>query len=523
MAVEIRPPSLPAGMVEQLMDIVGEQYVSLDDAERIVYSRDCWPRTILWTRQGKVPYPPDAIVRPGSTREVREVLRICHEAKIPVTPFSASSSVVGGCVPLKGGISLDMKRLNRLISVNPENMIAEVEPGIYGVQLEQRLNEQGFTLGHFPSSIVCSTPGGWIAARSAGQCSSYYGKIEDMIRGMEVVLPSGELIRIGPTPPHLSSVDWNQIVTGSEGFLAVVTRAWLQVHPAPQSRSFHAVTFKNVAQGIEAMRQIMQEGCRPAAMRLYDAFDTLINRGKSNEDPEDLILEHMEAIAKAEPAKGLAKWKSRFTKKALGEVLKRPAVINRLAELAPSGCLLVMMFEGPRALTQARQARALRLCRTVGCSDMGEEPARRWYENRYAISFKQSKIMMLGAVVDTMEVACEWSKIAPLYKKVRDAVGSDVFVMAHFSHAYQTGCCIYFSFAVSGDSDAQLEEIHERVWERALKAVREVGATISHHHGVGFSKGAFMLSEHGSLMGTLLALKQTLDPAGIMNPGKLGL
>ena len=504
--------------------------VSTTPPDLRAYARDLWPRGLIGVAAGDpAPHPPDAVVWPTSTEEVAAIVKAAHASGTPIVPFGAGSGVCGGAEPIRGGLVVDVKRMRRLVSLDAEAGAATFEAGIVGEHLEHELNRRGFTMGHFPSSIMCSTYGGWLAARSAGQLSTKYGKIEDMVRRLTFVDGRGQVHALegGDTPDLL------QLVVGSEGTLGIITEATCAVHRVPETRILRGWAFPRVAAGCEAIRRLLQRGLRPAVIRLYDELDSFLHRSEREKHEEDEQAPAMvdggralsEWMALLTPAtRGVvAEWKRRATQLALS----RPDLLNRAAQsllpMARTGCLLIVGFEGERALTCA-QAQAGRLeLERAGGRDLGEGPGLRWLRHRYAVSFRMSKVFDAGAFVDTMEVATTWDRLLDLYQAVRQAVSPLAFIMAHFSHAYEDGCSIYFTFAARRGARAEAERAYDAIWRAGLSATAKVGATISHHHGVGLSKAPFMPEEHGESMRLYRAVKDVLDPAHIMNPGKMGL
>src|SRR5438552_3673562 len=248
--------------------------VSCEPPDLWAMSRDCWPRSLLWTKAGVAPHPPDVVVWPTSTDEVVQVVRYAAERRIAVVPFGAGSGVCGGAVPVKGGIALDLKRLSGPPCIDLPARTVDVETGMNGQRLEELLGGAGATLGHFPSSIYCSTIGGWLAARSAGQLSSRYGKIEDIALAVEAVDGTGQVLRTQDAPS--AGPDLLQLLLGSEGTLAIVTKARLRCWPSPTSRWMRGLRFGSVQAGIAGLRALMRSGLRPAVARLYDPLDTLL-------------------------------------------------------------------------------------------------------------------------------------------------------------------------------------------------------------------------------------------------------
>jgi len=520
-------------LVVDLARIVGAQHVSSLDADRLAYSRDCWPRDILRLKGGEIGAAPSCIVWPGSPDEVARVIKYAEEFKIPVVPYGAGSGVCGGARPSQGGITLDLKRLKAIRRLDVTNLRAEVEVGVIGERLERALNRRGFTLGHFPSSIMCSTLGGWLAARSAGQMSTLYGKIEDMTLGLEVAT-AGRLRRLMLGPRPGDGPDFNALVMGSEGVLGAITAAEVRVRPLPSGREMVGLQFPNIGAGVEAIRKMLRTGLRPSVVRLYDSLDTLMGRGHGGGAHDevrsfDALASRAQGLAgevqKRVPGGQLAgRLRQAIVKTTVKAVLGAPVVLNKALSVLPDDCLLILGFEGHPALVSAEMQLAKSLCLKEGAKDLGPGPGEHWLQNRYNVSFKQSKVYASGLFVDTMEVAATWDRLTPLYRAVRRAISKDAVVMAHFSHAYGEGCSIYFTFAGAAPDLKEAVPRYDRIWKNALLAVQEAGGTISHHHGVGESKAQAMAREHGpGGMRLLQGLKKSFDPSGTMNPGKLGL
>lgn len=486
--------------------------VSTREYDRVSYARDLWPKALLWIRQGRLPPPPDLVVWPRTEDEVAQVIAFARERRLPVIPFGAGSGVCGGVWAIHGGIALDLKKLEKVGPVDPDALSVEAGAGVIGEPFERHLNQQGYTLGHFPSSIYMSTLGGWLAARSAGQLSNKYGKIEDMVLSLRAVTGRGEALAAPERP--CTGPDLAQVLIGSEGTLCAFTSAKLRVHPFPEHRAFRGLKFKTVEHGVEAIRRLYREGLRPAVVRLYDPFDTALV-GRSHGAPHTRTPPSLRSAFRADLVPQVLR---HLTPRTLG----RPRVFNKITSVLRN-CLLVLVFEGELRRTQREEEAAREVCLRLGASDEGEEPARRWMETRYDVSYKMSPILDDGGFADTMEVATTWDRVLDVYERVREAVAPLAFVLCHFSHAYVEGCSLYFSFAASGGSEAEQEQRYDALWRAALGAAMSAGATVSHHHGVGLLKARALLEELGDGRRLLHGLKQAFDPDGIMNPGKLGL
>ncbi|WP_437743282.1 FAD-binding protein [Sorangium sp. So ce302] len=495
---------------------------SASPVDQIAYARDLWPRHHLAVTEGRIAeHRPGMIVWPSSAEEVAQVVRFCADEGLPLVPFGAGSGVCGGVLPDERTVVLDLKRLSRRRSLDRQAPSVEVEAGALGIRFEEELNAEGFTLGHFPSSILCSTVGGWVAARSAGQCSGLYGKIEDMVASLECVVGRGEIVRFDR---RARGPDLTPLLIGSEGVLGVVTAATLRLHPAPPARAFAAFSFPSVEAGWDAMRAMFQAGLRPAVSRLYDPFDSFmarlgaVRRQRAHAGAADESSEG--AAARGHGARGPGAGAA-----VLRGLLRAPGLLNQIVDGVGSrvlrGATLILIFEGTARASADDLARAAAIAERGGARPLGEEPARHWLAHRYSVSYRQAPVFMAGAFSDTMEVAAPWSRLDGLYRAVRGALGRHVFVMAHLSHAYPDGCSIYFTFAGSAPSVAAAEAKYDAAWRAALDAAIDAGGTLSHHHGVGRSKAPRLGAELGLGVDVIHALRGVFDPAGVMNPGNL--
>lgn len=486
---------------------------STSPADRICYARDLWPRHHLAVMAGRIAdHAPAGVVWPNTPEEAAQTIRFCADAGIPLVPFGAGSGVCGAILPSDKTLVVDLKRMRRIRSIDRERGSACIEAGALGIRLEEDLNAQGFTLGHFPSSILCSTVGGWLAARSAGQCSGRYGKIEDMAISLECIDGRGELHTLHR---RTRGPDLTPLLIGSEGILGVLTAATLRLHPNPKARAFGAFSFPSIEAGWTAMRDIFQAGLRPAVARLYDPFDSFIAKGHSSSSSSSKTSKKSQGPHS--PGTGSA---------ALRHILRTPERLNhlvdRLANRVLKGCTLVLVWENDtQQQADDEQTAASVIAARLQARSLGEGPARRWLKRRYSVSYRQSPMLMAGTFADTMEVAARWSDLENLYNNVRKAIGRRAFIMAHLSHVYPDGCSIYFTFAASAKTPADMEQLYDAIWKDALDAALASGGTIAHHHGVGRSKAPKMGEELGLGVDMVRALQQAFDPAGILNPGNL--
>jgi alkyldihydroxyacetonephosphate synthase len=532
----------------ELEAIFGPRRVSLRAVDLETYARDMWPRMLLGHREGHpAPARPHAIVWPEHVREIVAVVKLARALQVPIVPYGGGSGVCGGAVPVFGGITIDTKRMQQLRAVHSDELLCDVEAGLSGERFERELARRGYTFGHFPSSIYCSTVGGWLATRAAGQLSTKYGKVEDRCAGLTVVTGRGEVIETDGPSRALRGPSWTQLLLGSEGTLGVITSARLRLSPAPQLRVFRGFEIDDVAAGLTAIRRVLQKGLRPAVVRLYDELDTLMSSLGHHED----VAETERVVAPPRPpveTGALPAWPApppeapdgvvaRLIDFAKGKHLRKDAMhaalgnsqlVNRLIgtvaeKVARRGCRMIIGLEGARIRTEVEAALTFHELEAAGARDKGEDPGWAWLRHRYAVSYRMSPMFRDGAFVDTMEVASSWDRLMDLYHSVRAAIGRHAVVMAHFSHAYADGCSIYFTFAGTAADVAAAERLYDAIWRDGLEATTRVGGTISHHHGVGLLKAPYMAGEHREAMAVFEAAKTALDPDGILNPGKMGL
>lgn len=498
---------------QKLKDIFGEGNVSEYSLDKISYSRDYLPQELIYLQHQKIRYSPTYVVWAEREEQIINLLKFANEEKIPVIPYGGGSGVCGGTIPTQNGIILDLKKLNKILSLDEMSLTCTAQCGIIGQHLEEQLQEKGYTLGHFPSSIYCSTLGGWLAGRSAGQLSTKYGKIEDMVLSVRVILPDGKVIETTPSPRSATGPNFTQLFVGSEGTLGIITSSVLRINKYPEKILFRGVMFKDVPTGLTAIRRILQSGIKPAAVRLYDEFDTFLV-GMSKKGIEE----------KHNPLKAGLKMFLKLAKhKAEEYALKNPTLINKLSTLAKGKCLLILTFEGLSDIAELEQKISLKICKSLDGKDLGEGPGKNWWNTRYDVSYNMSRVFEIGSFADTIDVATTWDKLYPLYEEIKSALSPLCFVMAHFSHAYPDGCSIYFSFVAKDKDLPSSDALYQKIWETASFTCRKIGASVSHHHGIGLSKGKFLKNELGEIMDIYQKIKNFLDPNNILNPGKMGL
>ena len=501
--------------MSKLLDAV-RRHVPLateDPLDLLAAGRDLWPRDTLGLALGKAPPTPELVCWPEHHDQVQALLVWATRAGIPVVPYGAGSGVCGGAVGRPGSVVVDLKRMRRVVGLEGDLNVVSAEPGLLGQHLEDWLSARGLATRHSPSSIWCSSVGGWAAARSAGQFSSLYGKFEDMVVGMRVATPAGA--RHTGLHTAAGEEDLGPLFMGSEGTLGIITQVDMRVVPVATQRWLRGYAYASLQEAWATMQAIMQAELHPAVMRLYCPVDTHIGGrlgNKSEPTQPRLAARLMKKLgARAFAAlEGLDAVRHRE----LSTALVAPRLLNRVADGLGQEVMLIIGWEGSPQLVEAQVHTALPML--AGGRDLGPEAGEHWYAHRHAVSYKLAPIFERGGFADTMEVATTWSRLPGLYRAVREALGQHTAVMAHFSHAYPEGCSIYFSFAGAGSLGR-----YDATWVDALEAARRAGGTVTHHHGVGQLKAKAAARELGNALRVYQARKEVLDPGGIMNPGRL--
>jgi alkyldihydroxyacetonephosphate synthase len=499
-ALDVPPPTLPDAARNALARRLDADRVRTSRYERVYHATGRSYHDLLRLRTGRIEAFPDVVVYPETHDEVLAVIDVAEQYNYALVPFGGGSSVVGGVDAVAtsdqtGVITLDTTRMHQLVDFNPDDRLATFQSGVYGPMLEAMLQARGFTLGHFPQSFEFSTLGGWIAARSAGQFSDRYGKAEDFLVGARVATPQGTW-STAPLPASAAGPDLDQLIAGSEGGLGVITQATVQVHPEPAHEQTIMALFRSFEDGLTAARALRQADGLPLAMiRLSDADETRF----------------------------LLRFRGSDARSTARQLFKRWLAARGYADRP---CLMLVGLTGGAWAVTEGLARVLRLVRSAGGAFAG--PYADWRSGHYAMPYLRDDLMDRGIGVDTMETAIRWSHVAALHRSVRDAVmtharahGYRALVLAHTSHSYADGACLYFTLLFPMAIGREVAQ-----W-RALKtavsqAIVDHGGTISHHHGVGRDHRPWMTAEKGPVGRRLLrAAKSELDPACILNPTKL--
>jgi alkyldihydroxyacetonephosphate synthase len=495
--VQLADSRLDGSVRARLVAVAGEQHVLEDRAARVGHAAGRSYPDLVRLRTGELAGAPDAVVVPGSTEQVQALLAACAEARVAVVPFGGGTSVVGGVDPFADGfpavISLDLHRLDGLLAVDRTSLTATFEGGLFGPEAERLLAAEGLTLGHFPQSFEFSTVGGWVATRSAGQASTGHGRIDELVEGLRLVAPTGEVMQRA-VPATAAGPDLRELLVGSEGVLGVICEATLRVRELPAARQYEGWSFRSFEEGCEALRVMEQADGSPDVVRLSDEHETRLS----------------------------------FALASTGSATERAGRAYLRMRGHEGGCIAIAGFEGEADDVERRRLHSGALLRAGGGLRLGRRPGEAWLRGRYAGPYVRDALLDHGVFVETLETAATWSNLPTLYAAVADALrrslsdrGTPPLVMCHVSHLYRSGASLYYTFLARQQPEDAIEQWHAAK-SAACDAIMANGGTITHHHAIGRDHAPWMPAEIGDVAIDLIrAAKQRLDPVGIMNPGKL--
>jgi alkyldihydroxyacetonephosphate synthase len=490
----VLPP--PEPLPPALVDAVGEEGVFTGAEDRVRHATGCGYADLARLRLGALDAAPDAVLLPRDAETVRRVLGLCAEEGVAVVPFGGGTSVVGGVAPLRGAhgrlVSLDLSRL-RGAEVDERSLTARLGAGLRGPEAEAALAPHGVVLGHYPQSFEYATVGGFAATRSAGQASSGYGRFDSLVSSVRLIAPAGDL-RTLETPHTAAGPALRELIVGSEGVLGVIPDVTVRVRRAPRQRRYEAWIAESFDTGAEIVRALAQGPGLPDVIRVSDEEETAISLALSG-------------------PRGV-------TGRLFGGYLS----LRRRA----GGCLIVVGLEGDEESVARRRALSVRELRRGGAAYLGQAAGRSWEHGRFQGPYLRDTLMGMGAMVETLETSHTWSRLAELHTAVGAAIsgslaeqGTPGLVFCHLSHAYADGASLYFTFISRARRGEEVEQ-WRRVKRAASEAIVATGGTITHHHAVGRDHAPYMEAEIGATgLDVLRAAKAQLDPAGIMNPGKL--
>lgn len=461
-------------VLDALRDALPTAEVCTDPALLAELSADSSPRSKKATTAARPLATADLVVRVSSTEDVVATVRWARENGIPVLARGGGSGVVGSGLPIRGGVVIDMSGLNHVGEVNVTDRLVTVGAGLLGSDLEEALQPHGLATGHYPQSFHLASVGGWVTMRGSGTFSSLYGNIEDRVADLEVVLPTGEVLRTKSIPRASQGPDLKQLFIGSEGTLGIITSVTLRLVPLPEDRRFNSLHFTSFDGALDTAREMLRSGVRPAVLRIYDPIESTAKHARFAEG---------------------------------------------------DGWLMILAFDGNPELTSAQEQITLEIAGAHGATILGEQPGIAWEQRRFDWSWFTDNVEKTGGIAEAIEISAPWSELAALYTTVTTAAASAMDqVMGHVSHIYDQGASLYVISSGHFDDDEAALQAYDKLWDAVMTATISAGAQISHHHGIGLERSRWMTDAVGDVaMSTLKRVKNALDPAAIMNPGKLGI
>ena len=493
-----------APFIAALRDALAHDQFSVDKKDRLIHAAGKAFRDLFRLRRGQVDFAPDLIVYPASEVDVVAIVKAAHEHNAVLIPFGGGTNIAG-CIEPKDRderfiVSLDMCRMHRVLAVDKKSLLARIEAGVYGPHMEEQLEAEGVTLGHFPDSFVHSTLGGWVATRSAGMQSDKYGKIEDMVIALRMVTPSGTIVT--RTVPNTSNgIDVRSLCVGSEGILGVITEVTVQVHRLPEEKMFEGWLFPDFESGIHAIHECMRHGTMPVITRLNDPGKTALSA----------------AFKKVEPP----------LKQKIGAAMKWYLRNIKGIDFTKC-CMMTTAYEGDYDTFHMQRRESNRVFRKHGGVNLGAGPGNSFKEAKYDFPHVRDYLMDRGVMGDVSETSTTWDNLHNLYTKtitniqkaIRDT-GVDPWVGCHISHNYHTGASLYFTFGCRQIEGRELDQ-YLYIKKAAEDSFLQNGGTVSHHHAVGTEHLPWIeadLSPAG--LKAVRAIKDGLDPKSVMNPGKI--
>lgn len=468
---------LQTQILTELEDAVGRENCSIKEIDKLTHSVDYFWLSRMFADRGRKMPEADFVVSPADAVETSKVVKIAGYYNLPVTVWGGGGGTQGGALPVAGGILLDTKRMDKIYEINTQSLYIECGAGTIYKHLEWAANERGYATMHYPSSLNCSTVGGFLAHRGIGVVSTKYGKIDDMVLQMEVVLPNGDIIYTSPSPKHAAGPDLNQIFIGSEGTLGIITKAQMRIYEQPEARRFRGFLFKDMHGAFMAGRELLQK-FKPSVMRLYNEAETA-------------------------------------------------SLIKKIVGVEKPGAFMNVAYEGVKELVDVEEKILLRTFKKYGAEDLGSEYGEKWWKEKITF-FYPGHMMDLPQMFGTMDTIAPYDKIEEIYYAMKEAVESNfpqAKFIAHFSHWYEWGCMIYDRFIIDNPPEDPVEamRLHNQIWTLGVRTAIAHGGVVNDHHGVGIKLGRLMREQYGPAMQVFEGLKHSLDPKGILNPFKLGL
>ncbi|KEG10330.1 putative alkyl-dihydroxyacetone phosphate synthase [Trypanosoma grayi] len=497
-------PTINQAFLQELRRGLSEDQIHMDGLSRLTHIFGKNYRDLWRLRRGMIDRSPDAIVLPASHEDCVKIVEQAHKHNVALIPFGGGTNVTGGVEPnpfetKRMVVSVDMRRMGRLLSVDKESGIAVFEAGALGPDMDEQLAPHGFMVGHDPDSYVHSTLGGWIGARGSGAMSNKYGDIENMVLAMKVATPIGVVET--PITSRPCGVDLNAMFIGSEGSFGIITEATIKVERIPEVRHYEGWLFPSFEAAFSAFHTCTRKGIHPCTMRLYDEDDTRLSFAASTDN----------SVVKSFISKGIQK----YLETVKGWDMRKLS-------------LVVVGFEGSKAQTDCQRRELSSTFKKFTAICVGPGAGASWQEKKYDLPYLRDFTLAHSYWADVFETSVIYSEAIGCWRAVKDAFktvmkenGKTGWIGCHTAHQYRFGCCLYFTF-VGAQHDENDMKLFLQIKERAMEAMLKHRGNLTHHHGIGYEHVPWMQRYNGKVgLEVIMRFKNSLDPKNVCNPGKL--
>ena len=502
-SLQVPESKLSEGLRAKLVGILGEKYVQTDDETRVVHAFGKGLRDLVRVRRGELGRVPDAVLYPGTQRDVERLVDAVVEADGVLIPFGGGSNIVAALEAEPGEtrqvLSVNLGRMNKLLEIDEVSGLAHIQAGVFGPDMEDQLQARGWTMGHHPDSFVWSTLGGWIATRSSGMQSDKYGDIADITRGLTMVMPN-QVLELRPLPSSSSGPSVREMVLGSEGRLGIITSAWVNVHRMPEVREIQAYFYPTYEDGLNACREIVESDAEVMMARVSDALETKY------------------IMANGKKGSKVSSWVSKGIQQVM---VQKGWDLDQIA-------MSFIGFEGSKSHVRYTKGIVGKIVRDNGGMGVGKGPGALYDQKKYDTPYLRDFMLDRGLICDVSETTTPWKYAEQIHAnatgafyKAMDELGLKGVVFCHLSHSYHSGACQYFTFAINDSSENNL--VTYDVAKRAIQqGFMDNHGTVSHHHGVGEEHSPWM-DQDISPAGVFIQRKlfDGVDPGRNLNPGKI--
>ena len=503
---QVPPPRENSAFLKEARSLLSQEDLSTDDEIRLRHGHGHTVDEMYSIKFGKLERVPDLVVYPGDESQVAALVAAAVRHNVCLVPYGGGTNVTEAVrCPTEEQrmiVSMDMGRLNRILWIDPTNLMACIQAGAVGRNIEEQLAQYGFTLGHEPDSIEFSTLGGWIATHASGMKKNRYGNIEDIVLDVLVVTAKGELSRSAVAPRESVGLDTKRWVFGSEGNLGIITHAVVKVFPIPEVQRYDSLLFPSFKEGVSFMYDLTREATPPASLRLADNLQFQLSQTLK---------------AKAEGLQALKRRVEKF-------------FVTKLRGFEPEHMVAcTLLYEGSRREVEGQEAAVQRIARRYGGMRAGAENGKRGYQLTFGIAYIRDFMMKHYILGESFETSVSWSQALSLCENVKRRLDEEYarrklpgkpFISARMTQVYQTGVCIYFYFAFYHKGLENPSQVFAELEHIARDEILRSGGSLSHHHGIGKHRRIFLPRiMSGTALEWSADVKRAIDPANIFGAG----